>query len=373
MAIRSIDDLLALPFVICDESAGAGKRAKSVLGNRYATVWAKAKTTFQTVTEAAHAVQTSRDVAAAIIWDTTARQFGLRITELPELSGGASLITAAVISRTTRPADALAFARFLSSPEHGNRCFSAHHFEPVKGDAWAVQPVINVYCGGVNRSAVLPTLKQFEQREGCRINYHFEGCGALVGKMQTGALSMPDVFLTCEASYMTKVKEHFGPASDMTSTDVVMLVRRGNPHRIMNLKDLLGEGVTVGTADPQLSALGALSWRLFEIGGIREEIEDRQSVIVTTPTAHELVLQMESHDKLDVALVYRANCQNLGKDLEFVPIDHPRAKAVQNVAVSQKTDYPYLTGRIIEALRTPDSRRRYEDSGFEFLTATSPD
>ena len=172
---------------------------------------------------------------------------------------------------------------------------------------------------------------------------------------------------------MTKVKEHFGPAVDMSSTEVVMLVRKGNPHGIENLNDILGEGITVGTTDPQLSALGALSWRLFEIAGIRDRIEARQSVIVTTPTAHELVLQMEGHDKLDVALVYRANCQNLGKDLEFVPIDHPRAKAVQNVAMSQKTTYPYLTGRLLEALRTRESRRLYEDSGFDFLAASRPD
>jgi len=360
-----------LSYVICEESAGAGKTTAEALGSEYEAVRKGARTVFQTVTEAAHAVQTSDKIDAAIVWDTTAVQFGLHAMNVPELADATARIVAAVIARTERPTEALAFARYLAAPDRGATHFSKHHFEPTKGDEWALHPVLDVFCGGVNRTAVLPTLKEFEEREGCRINYHFEGCGALVGKMKTGTMSIPDAFLTCEASYMDVVQEHFGTASDMTATEIVMLMRTETKEKIKSIEDVATADVTIGTTDPQLSALGALTWSLFEILAVREAIEKRQGVVVKTPTAHELVLQIEGHEKLDVAFVYRANCQNLGPGLVTVPIDHPRARAVQNVAVKNTSPYPIMTGRLLDQLRSKRSRQRYEEQGFEFLAAPS--
>ena len=45
------------------------------------------------------------------------------------------------------------------------------------------------------------------QREGCEIDIVYAGCGTLVGKMQTGDRGLPDLFMTCDASYLDMVQQ----------------------------------------------------------------------------------------------------------------------------------------------------------------------
>ena len=75
---------------------------------------------------------------------------------------------------------------------------------------------------------------------------------------------------------------------------------------------------------------------------------------------------MEGHTKLDVALVYEANCQQLTDKFELVQIDLPRARAVQNIAVGKGTRHPHLTGRLMEAILSAQSKARFLGNGFSW-------
>ena len=77
-------------------------------------------------------------------------------------------------------------------------------------------------------------------------------------------------------------------------------------------------------------------------------------------------MQTTGHDKLDVALVYEANCQNLSDDFEIVPVDNERAVAVQNIATSQQSLYPALISRLKQALTSATSQKRFELNGFQW-------
>ena len=124
----------------------------------------------------------------------------------------------------------------------------------VAGDKWKEKPELIIYCGGVNREAVTKTLRDFEKREGCAIIEQFAGCGSLVANikaidMSNAKTAMPDVFLTCDASYMGKVDSLFSGARDVSSTDIVMLVRKGNPKSLETLEDLGRHDLSIGTTD----------------------------------------------------------------------------------------------------------------------------
>ena len=81
--------------------------------------------------------------------------------------------------------------------------------------------------------AVQKTISEFEQREGCDVDVIYAGCGTLVGKMQTGDQGLPDLFVTCDASYLDKAQDAmgspFGPDLKVSSTRIVMLVAKGIP------------------------------------------------------------------------------------------------------------------------------------------------
>lgn len=381
LSFSTLDEFLALetPFSICNIAAGVGKKTKGTLEKlgKWKPIDATKKSTFPRVTEAAAAIKASEVVQAGFLWDTTAKQFGLKIHDLPELEKAQSRITVNVTSASAKPAQALLFARYLAAPSKGQIHFAKHHFAGVRGDAWEKSPELILYCGGVNRTAVTQTLRDFEKREGCRILEQFAGCGALVANIKTigesqAKAAMPDAFLTCDASYMTKVESLFGEAHDVSGTDVVMLVRKGNPKNLRTLADLGKLGISLGTTDPTVSTLGDLSWQLLEKAGVAETIKANDSWQVTTPTAHELILQMESHPKLDVALAYLANCQNLSKEvLETVPIEDPIAMAIQNIAVAKKSRFPQMSGRLIATITSATSRKRFLNAGFDWKAVDS--
>lgn len=374
---RTIDELLesGVDFVVCDELAGVGKKTKKVLSGlgKWEAVNDRKKVSYARVPEAASAVKTADGIAAGFLWDSTAKQFGLKILDMPELDPGRATISANVTEGTSKPTQALHFARYLAAPEKGMPSFERHHFTPIVGDAWADVPEIVAYCGGVNRNALKDTLANFEMREGCVIKTTYAGCGTIIGNIEAGEFAMPDAFMTCDASYMSMVQDSFLTPRDVSSTRVVMLVRKGNPKGINSLKDLTQDGVSVGTTEPRHSTLGALSWQMFEQVGIKAELEKKKSVIVTTPTAHELILAMEGHTKLDVALVYEANCQHLTDRFELIQIDLPRARAVQNVAVGKKTKYPHLSARLMEAILSAASKERFEGNGFSWEAKDDPE
>lgn len=373
LGFTSVQELLdaGLSYVICDEQAGVGKRTKGEL-EKYG-LWQKIssgkKASFPRVPEAANAVKTSNDIDVALIWSATALQFGLESIDCPELQQGVATISADVTATTQRTKQALHFARYLAAPDKGNPYFKQFHYEPLPGDPWADVPELVIYCGGVNRNAVAKTLAEFEAREGCVIKTHFAGCGTIVGNIQAGKFHLPDAFMTCDASYLTMVESDFQAPSNVSSTKVVILVRRGNPHDIHQLTDLARPEIKVGTTDPRMSTLGALSWQMFEEQGIKAALDKNQNVIVTTPTAHELILQMEGHTKLDAALVYEANCQNLTDNFELIPIELKTARAVQNIAVGKEAQFPQLSGRLLQTILSQTSRTRFLHEGFQWEAA----
>jgi molybdate transport system substrate-binding protein len=367
---ESVTDLLdnGFSFGICDEKAGAGKKTREVLSlmGQWETVKAQAKVTFPRVTELAGAIQTSDNVQAGFIWDSTARQFGLTIFPIAGLKHNVSTISANIVATSSHPTWALRFARYLAASDKGAPFFKKHHFDPVRGDAWTLEPEIVFYCGGVNRDAVARALERFQEREGCIVKTQFAGCGTIVGSIQSGKLHPPDLFLTCDVSYMAMVQENFNVPANVSSTPICMLVRKGNPKGIDSLKDLLKPDIAIGTTDPQMSTLGALSHAMFEEFGIKKSIEKNQSIVVTAPTAHELILQMEGHGKLDVVLVYEANCQHLEESVETVAIDHPMAHATQNIAAARQTKYPHLMARLMSEMLSSRSRESFLNHGFKW-------
>ena len=358
-----------LSIVLCDPLAGVGRKTKKMLeeSGHWMGIDAAKAATFPTVTEAALAVKENAGTDGAFIWDSVARQFGLKAVELPELEKSKADISVAVTATTVRPTLALQFARYLSAPTKGGEVFAKHQYRPIAGDAWELQPKLRLDCGGVNREAVEKTIAEFRQREGCEIDIVYAGCGTLVGKMQTGEQGLPDLFMTCDASYLDMVQQKmgspFGPDVRVASTRIVMLVAKGNPHGVETLEHLAKRGLRVGTTDPQASTLGAMSHYAIRETGKFDAVEP--NIVMMADTAHTLVQTMEAGQQMDVALVYEANVQHLMDRFDFVPLQPKYAIAVQNVAANKTTPYPRLAKRLMSRLASAASRRRIEQLGFQ--------
>jgi molybdate transport system substrate-binding protein len=86
------------------------------------------------------------------------------------------------------------------------------------------------------------------------------------------------------------------------------------------------------------------------------------------PTGALLVNQLRA-GALDAVIAYISNAKAAGDELAAIPIDIPCAIAVQPIALSKDARYPRLTRRLLERLQSPQSRERFESSGFHWNQA----
>ena len=340
---------------------GTVARAALVRSGDWSALSARALVFKPTVNDVANDVKLAA-VDAGIVWDATLRQYPeLEAVRVPELATARSEVSVCVLRSSTRPTEALRFARYLSARDRGMRRFQEAGFEGIAGDVWKPRPSVVLYSGSVNRLAAEPTLREFEQREGVEITRVYNGCGILTAQIRSG--QRPDAYFACDVSFMETVQKEFQPAVALAQTPLVLAVRKGNPKAIQGLADLARVPLKVGLCQEDQSALGALSARLLRSVGLWDSV--KSNLAVQAPTGDLLINQLRS-GALDVALVYAANAAAVLDAVEVVRLTGPGTMAIQPYAVSRNSDHAQLMSRLQQALESKVSRDRFVSAGFQW-------
>ena len=364
--IRSIEDLLRADVRLAlanPDAASIGHSLRLGLGagGLAAALEKHAKVLHPTVTDVANDVKLGA-ADAGIVWDATVKLYpDLEALALPALASVRQRVAAGVLKSTQQPAAALRFARYLTARDRGLREFAKAGFDVVDGDAWAPTPEVVLFSGGVNRLAVDETITAFEQREGCRVTRVYNGCGILVAQIKAG--QHPDAYLACDVSFVPPVQEWFGPSTTLSETDIVLLAPKGNPRQLRTVSDLAAPGLKLGVANARQSTLGDLTEKLLRAANVFDGV--MANVKSQTPTADLLVNQLRT-GSLDAVVVYEANTSQVRDTCEVIRLSIAGAKATQPYTVGVNTAHRQLMGRLLDALRTEDSRRHYESLGFRW-------
>jgi molybdenum ABC transporter molybdate-binding protein len=364
--IASLDDLLRsdVRLAMADpDVAAVGKVTRDALGKngRWDAIKPRVAVSKTTVTDVANAIQLGA-VDAGFVWDVTVRQVsGLEAVRLPQLDGVSSGVSVAVLAGCRQPAAALRFARFLAARDRGLPEFEKNGFAIADGDSWEEKPEVVLYAGAMLRPAVEETLKEFQRREGVEVITKYNGCGILVADMRGGV--RPDAYFACDKSFMDMVSDLFVDAEDVSTNRLVILVRKGNPHRIKTLDDLGRPGLRVGVGHEKQCALGVLTQKALEQGRVKADV--MKNVRTQLPAGDMLVNDMLA-GALDAVVAYVSNRTGHDDELEAIPIDVPCALAVQPVAVGRESRHKQLTQRLLAAMRSAESRQRFEANGFHW-------
>jgi molybdenum ABC transporter molybdate-binding protein len=306
-------------------------------------------------------------VDAGVVWDTTAAMYPeLEIVPTSELAGGRASIEMGVLSYAKAPTAALRFARYLAARDRGLLKFKEKGFKPVDGDKWEAAPEITFYCGAVNRRAVEGVIKSFSEREGVTVNTVYNGCGILTGQMRTirdqqqGA-GFPDTYMACDRYYLENVKDWFQDDVDISDTDVVIAVPKGNPGKIQNLRDLLKPGVRIAVGQPEQCTIGALTRNLLKAEGI---YDDAMKNVVTQTASSAMLIPTVTTGSVDAALAYATDTKAEADKVDVIRLDLPSAKAIQPFAIARSSDHKYLGRRLLAAIAA--SKETFEQAGFHF-------
>ena len=345
------------------EAAAIGKLVQEALeqSGQWASVKLHTTVSRTTVQDVANDLKLGA-AAAGFIWDAMLRQYPeLEAVPTPELSRTSAQITVGVLHGCAQPAAALKFARYLAAQDQGQRVFVQEGYQAGGGDVWAPEPELRLMAGAMLRPAIEQTVTDFELREGVRVTRVYNGCGILLAQMRAGTL--PDAYFSCDRSFMAQVTDLYLDPEDLSLNTMVILVPKGNPHAIRELKDLAKPGLQLGVGHEKQSALGALTRRLLETNGLYEAIH--QNVKTESATGDFLVNQLRA-GSLDAVIVYVSNASASREALDVIPITVPGGFAIQPMALGKQARYPQLAARLLEAFRSPKSRQRFEALGFQW-------
>lgn len=373
--IKRIDDLTREDVKVAlgdPDAAAIGKKTRSLLSASGHWSALEPRVTQSgvfkpTVNEVANAVKLG-SVDAGIIWDSTVVQYGeLTAIEAVELDPGTANIEVSVVAFSKNPTAAIHFGRYLSARDRGLETFRATGFIPVDGDVWAEHPELTFFAGAVNRAALEPIIKEFEEREGVTVNAVFNGCGILTATMRGivggQAGSFPDVYMACDVYYLESVNELFQDAVNVSDTDIVIVTQKDNPKNITSLADLAKPGVRVVLGQPDKCTIGVLSRRLLQSEGLYETIKSNGNLVNQTTSSAFLIPQVAT-GAADAVLAYRTDTRAEGERLGVIDIDSQLAKAIQPFSVARSSDHKYLGRRLFAKLA--QSRDKFESKGFNW-------
>lgn len=300
---------------------------------------------------------------AGIVYDAVLHTYpDLEFVEVPELAGTASDISIGVITTSRQPQRALHFARYISSVDRGLKSYKEFGFEIKDGDAWVDVPELAIFAGSMLRPAVDDTITAFEKREGVTVSRVYNGCGILVAQMQAG--QQPDAYFACDTEFMQQVKDQFQSPVDVSQNELVILVQKGNPHKLNGLKGLMRPGIRVGIGHEKQCAMGWLTQNTLKEEGVQQEV--MKNVTVQSPTGDMLVNQLKA-GSLDAAVAYLSNAAGSGDVLDAVRItDIECSIATQPFAVSESTKQRQLTLRLFQKICSPESQDAFAEQGFSW-------
>lgn len=208
--------------------------------------------------------------------------------------------------------------------------------------AMAGPGTLEVLCAPAMRKPVEEILRAFERESGIRTQVSFDASNILLGQLRLrphGDLFIPaDRFYTDEA-----VKRRLAEAPlVITAFAPVIVVRKGNPHRVRTLSDLMNRKLRVGLGDERTAAIGKATVELLR----RNKIPLAKMNVVYRATKVDELGNAVKVGAVDATILWDAVAWNYQGSVQVIPIP-----ARQNRVVP-------VSAAILSASRQKDAARR---------------
>lgn len=177
----------------------------------------------------------------------------------------------------------------------------------------AGQGALTLYCGAGIRSAAEALIAEWERGGGPKVVVTYGGGGRLLGQILT--FPQGDLFMPGDEGFVNSAIEK-GVADSSTMRTVawftpVILVAKGNPLNIHDLRDLLRPAIRMGIGDERACPVGKTAILLATANGLSLEAFS-SNVVYRSATVEELPLAIRC-GTIDAAIVWDTTGRNLAE------------------------------------------------------------
>lgn len=174
------------------------------------------------------------------------------------------------------------------------------------------------YCAAGIRPPVDELVKTFRQKFGIRIILDYAGSEVLLSKIKI--VRRGDLYLPGDKHYIEQAVRADMILSRRSVCYWVptILVQKGNPRKIRELKDLLKPGIKLGLGNPDACAIGRISKVILAKNNISwKDIEE--NLVYQSLTVNELGMQIQAK-ALDAVIVWDAMARYYSEHGDEIPI-----------------------------------------------------
>ena len=280
-------------------------------------------------------------------------------------------VTAARLSSSKQPDLAEKFAEFLASPE-SQKIWIEEGFSAVPSDmsapmyASGVSAAINggilVHCAAGMRKPIERCAKKFGDSLGIKVELSYDGSNRLLGQIELTRKG--DVYICGDAEYAdsAKIKGLVHTMDTICWFTPVILVNKGNPKKILLMKDLTKPGIKIGQGDEKSAAVGKIIPKLLALNHVDETFW-KKNVVLITPTVTELGNAVKL-GTVDAVIVWNSIASGYIDIGEIVPIERKVAASVEAVALTTSLNMP-AAKTFIDFLKGAAGRKILTEAGYD--------
>jgi ABC-type molybdate transport system substrate-binding protein len=216
------------------------------------------------------------------------------------------------------------------------------------------------------RPAMERLAKDYEAACGQKIQLNFADSGVLLINIETAKKG--DLYVCHDPFGDMLMHKGLGKQSwTVAVVSPVIVVQKGNPKKLLTIKDLGKPGVKLCLTDPNHSTMGYVMPRIFDKAGVRKQVE--ANVVTRVRGGGEAANKVALGD-VDAAIVWDAVAFLRKDKLDTVPIEGGLLPISGVDAVTSATGRSYDVGRIKVTLATlsfsdqPDAAAKFAEYVF---------
>jgi molybdate transport system substrate-binding protein len=219
-------------------------------------------------------------------------------------------VTVATLKFSKNLEAARRFAEFVASKEN-RKTWDTQGYSPVDDsrllsvlDDAKPEGTILVHCAAGMRLPISQMAAAFEKETGVKVQLSYDGSNRLLGQIKLTRKG--DVYIAGDAEYVALAAKDGLVASRgrICYFRPVIMTKKGNPHGIKTLGDLVLPNLKIGQGDPKAAAVGRIMPKLLELNGVDAEAW-KKNVVLETATVNDLAVAIKL-GTLDAVVVWDA-------------------------------------------------------------------